>query len=72
MDTPANSIAPALLDRLQAAKYLCISVNHLGNLTGAGEMTSLTIGRRRLYRRVDLDAWVAERVVGGDRRPAAS
>lgn len=71
MDTPGN-ITPALLDRLQAARFLCISVNHLGNLTSAGEIPSLTIGRRRLYRRLDLDAWVAERVVPGDWRPVAS
>jgi excisionase family DNA binding protein len=66
-----GTITPAVLDRLQAADYLRISVNHLGNLTSAGQLPSLTIGRRRLYRRVDLDQWLAERVIAGNQAAAS-
>jgi excisionase family DNA binding protein len=67
-----DTITPAVLDRLQAADYLRISINHLGNLTSARQIPSLTIGRRRLYRRVDLDQWIADRVVARNDVPAAS
>jgi excisionase family DNA binding protein len=53
---------PAVLDRLGTASYLGIGLSLLAELTAQNRIPSLTIGRRRLYRRVDLEAWLGEQV----------
>lgn len=55
-------VQPALLSREEAASYLAIGLAFLAELTASGDVRSLKIGRRRLYRRNDLDDWVAGRV----------
>jgi excisionase family DNA binding protein len=52
----------AVLDRHDTACYLGIGLSLLAELTAQNRIPSLTIGRRRLYRLVDLDAWLEEQV----------
>lgn len=52
-------VAPALLNRQQAARYLGISERTLWTLTNIGEVIAVRIGGRVLYRVADLDAYVA-------------
>lgn len=62
-------LPPTVLDRRGAAAYLAISVSLLAELTETenhpGSIPSLKIAAKRLYRRSDLDAWLAEKVSGG-------
>ncbi len=53
---------PATLDRHEAARYLGVGLSTLAELTAAADLKSLKIGRRRLYRRADLDEWLAAAV----------
>ncbi len=55
----------AVLDRFGTAAYLGLGLSTLAELTAAGAIPSLKIGRRRLYRVEDLDRWLAARVEGG-------
>jgi excisionase family DNA binding protein len=59
------AIVPAVLDRPEAAEYLRVGLSYLAELTASGEVPSLKLGRRRLYRRADLDRWLAMKVEGG-------
>jgi len=61
----------AVLDRFTAAPYLGLGLSTLAELTATGEVPSLKVGRRRLYRLVDLDAWLAAKVTGGSGPDAA-
>ncbi len=45
----AESTEPRLVDRERMASLLSISVPKLDAMTAAGEIPSVTIGRRRLY-----------------------
>lgn len=54
--------ACAVMDRLRAAHYIGVSMSKLAQLTTSHQIPSLLIGRRRLYRSGDLDAWLADRV----------
>ena len=54
----------AVLDRRGTAAYLGLGLSTLAELTAAGAIPSLRIGRRRLYRIADLDTWLAARVEG--------
>ena len=47
-----------LLDRKASCAYLCVGTTTLAALTRRGEITSVVIQRRRLYRRLDLDAFI--------------
>lgn len=55
----SEAITPAVLDRAQVCAYLAIGPTKLAELTACGKVPSLVIGRRRLYRRAALDAWLA-------------
>ena len=55
----------AVTNRHGAAHYLGLGLSTLAELTAAGTVASITVGRRRLYRVSDLDAWLAGRVKGG-------
>jgi excisionase family DNA binding protein len=61
LNTTAHTAAkePAVLDRPGAAEYLSIGLAYLAELTASGEIPSLKLGRRRLYRREDLDRYLA-------------
>jgi excisionase family DNA binding protein len=61
-----NHLPPVTLDRFGAAEYLGFGLTTLAELTAAGAIPSLRVGRRRLYRVADLDAWLAALVKGGD------
>jgi excisionase family DNA binding protein len=52
----------ATMDRKEAARYLGVGLSSLNELTQSGQLKSLTVGTRRLYRRADLDAWLAAAV----------
>jgi excisionase family DNA binding protein len=62
-----SHIVPAVLDRREAAHYLGLGASTLAELTASRELPSLKIGKRRLYRRADLDEWLASKI---DVRPA--
>jgi excisionase family DNA binding protein len=59
-----SDLPPAVLDRHGAANYLSLGLTTLAELTATGSVPSLRVGRRRLYRVADLDAWLAEQVDG--------
>lgn len=54
-----SSEAPDVLDRGEAAEYLRISLSELGYLIASERVPSFKLGRRRLFRRSSLDAWMA-------------
>ncbi|HET9061421.1 MAG TPA: helix-turn-helix domain-containing protein [Acidimicrobiales bacterium] len=58
-ETPAPR---GTLTRSDAAAYLGIGLSTLNELTQAGRLPSVSIRRRRLYRRADLDAWLESQV----------
>jgi len=53
-----QSAEQEVFDRPAAAKYLSVSESTLRNLERAGKIVSASIGRRRVYRRQDLDAFL--------------
>jgi excisionase family DNA binding protein len=55
-------VAHAVLDRARAAAYIGVGTTTLAELTATRGVPSLRIGKRRLYRIVDLDAWLAAKV----------
>jgi excisionase family DNA binding protein len=58
--TTANGHAEvAALDREGAARYLGIGTTKLAQLTRDGRLPSVRIGDRRLWRRADLDSFLA-------------
>lgn len=62
----AGTIHPAIIGRLGAAPYIGLSRATLDELTRQGIIPSFKVGRRRLYRVVDLDEWIAAQIAGGD------
>jgi excisionase family DNA binding protein len=60
--------APLVVSAREAARMLSISTRTLSELTSTGEMPSLKIARRRLYRVADIEAFIEARVEGGGRR----
>lgn len=56
--------ASPLLNRQAAAKYLAIGLSTLAEMTAQRLVPSVKIGRRRLYRRQDLDEWIDAQVEG--------
>ncbi|HWE54353.1 MAG TPA: helix-turn-helix domain-containing protein [Acidimicrobiales bacterium] len=63
-DEQASYESP-LLTRPEAGAYLKIGQAYLDELTASGRIPSFKLGRRRLYRRRDLDEWVELRVLAG-------
>lgn len=49
-----------LLSIVEAARCLGISRTHLYEIISRGEITSVRLGRRRMFRRRDLETFVAE------------
>ncbi|WP_428388487.1 helix-turn-helix domain-containing protein [Mucisphaera sp.] len=60
-DGPSPSL---LLNDREAAKSLSISTRYLWELANRGEIPSVKLGRRRLYPRDELKAWVDRRSSG--------
>lgn len=57
---PALPYPPALMGETSAAAYLGVSASTLRTMADAGEAPApVYVRTRRLYRRADLDAWVA-------------
>jgi excisionase family DNA binding protein len=57
---PALPWPPALLSEPQAAAYIGVSATTLRGMVERGDAPApVRVGIRRLYRRIDLDAWVA-------------
>lgn len=55
----APGTPPGLLDAVAAQEYLGgISRGHLRNLTRAGALRDVRVGRRVMYRRHDLDRFI--------------
>jgi excisionase family DNA binding protein len=52
---------PDYLTRPETAAYLRVSLAFIAQLTAAGDIPSLKVGYRRLYRRSDLDTWMASK-----------
>jgi excisionase family DNA binding protein len=57
-DAVQTVIQPAVLNRPAAANYIGVKPAFLAELTATGEVPSLKIGRRRLYRIRALDAYL--------------
>ena len=55
---------PVYMTRAEASRYIRLSMANLADKTARGEVPSLQVGHRRLYRRVDLDQWMDGHLVG--------
>lgn len=51
-----------VLSRSEAATYLNVGVTTLWRLTKSGDLTSIQIGTRRLYREEDLSSFLEARL----------
>ncbi len=49
-----------LADVAGAAEYLKLSISTVYKLSSSGRLASVKLGRRLMFRRVDLDAYIAE------------
>jgi excisionase family DNA binding protein len=56
---------PLVLRPKEAAVCLRLSLRTLRRLTAQGVIPSIKVGRLRLFPRAALEAWLAERAVGG-------
>jgi excisionase family DNA binding protein len=65
MTTETKQADALLLSAKEAAKALGISTRTLHTLTADNVVPSVRIGRRRLYSRTALVAWVAQQAKGG-------
>lgn len=52
---------PGILTRREVARVLRVGLSTVDALTGSGELPSLLIGRRRLYRASDVEQFVAKK-----------
>lgn len=68
LERPADPDDGRALDMEEAATYLGLSEGYLYQLTTRNEVAFVRQGRRKMFRRKDLDAWLAERVVPAVRR----
>jgi len=59
--TRPRDLAPLAVGLRDAARMLGVSDRHLATLARAGEVPSVMIGGRRLFRLATLDAWLADR-----------
>lgn len=53
----------ALLNAEQAAQYLSLSTSYIRKACAGNRIPFVRVGTRTLFRRVDLDGWIQERVV---------
>lgn len=58
--TPTPSPERGAFDRKGAANYLSISTRYLDDLAAAETIKRIKLGRKALYRKVDLDAFLAQ------------
>lgn len=61
VEQAAPVVEQDVLDRLEASALLRCSRTKLDGLVRDGLVPSFMIGKRRLFRRADLDAWLAGR-----------
>ncbi len=52
-----------LLNAEQAAQYLSLSTSYIRKACAANRIPFVRVGTRTLFRRVDLDEWIAARFV---------
>ena len=64
--TPTPQPERGAFDRKNAAHFLNISTRLLDDLAARGEIKRIKLGRKPLYRRIDLDAYLARLAEGGD------
>ncbi|WP_428389907.1 helix-turn-helix domain-containing protein [Mucisphaera sp.] len=64
MPEPNGPYPSLLLNDREAARSLSISTRYLWELANSGEIPSVKLGRRRLYSRDQLKAWVDKRSSG--------
>lgn len=62
---PAEDLHPLLLPDAAAARFIGLGKTKLRELTAAGEIPSVTIGRRRLWPVAGLRDFVAKLSAGG-------
>lgn len=62
MTTPSERVQQWLYDIPQAAEALNVSPRTIATLIASGQLSSVTIGRRRLVPRQSIDAFVAARI----------
>lgn len=55
---PDTAIADVLLTRVEVCTRLRIGLNTLARITAKGDLKSVRIGDRRLYRATDVDAFI--------------
>lgn len=63
MNQQSNSSAPIALTLPAAAKSVGVSARTIQKFITSGELPSVLIGKRRLIRRVDLEAFIEARIV---------
>ena len=61
---PLIGDVPDYLGRIEAAQYIRCSLGWLAEKTASGEIPSLKVGRKRLYRKADLDIWLGRHLTG--------
>jgi excisionase family DNA binding protein len=54
----ASSLAPMLVDKLEAARLLGVSPGTVNNLISRGQLGSIKIGTRRLIERAEILAFI--------------
>jgi excisionase family DNA binding protein len=54
----ASSLAPMLVDKLEAARLLGVSPGTVSNLISRGQLGSIKIGTRRLIERAEILAFI--------------
>jgi excisionase family DNA binding protein len=59
-DRPGEKAEPLLISAKQASAMLGISQRHLYTLATTGELKPKRIGRRVMYRKVDLERFAAD------------
>ena len=59
-----DQLPPGYLNRHEAARYLNVGLSYLAEVTAARKLASVKLGRRRLYRRDDLDDFVESNLDG--------
>ena len=59
-DRPGEKVEPLLISAKQASAMLGISPRHLYTLAKTGELKAKRIGRRVMYRKVDLERFAAD------------
>ena len=67
-DTNGSALEPLLLGAKQAAHLLDISMRSLWSLSVSGQVPSVKLGARRLYRPESLRAWLEKLERGGVQR----